>query len=152
MSDERTRLAEMELAATFESRWKTLVKSSERHGVPLPDKIALWNILTTKYEQNWRCEYCNQELMIKDSKRPPLRSFSFDHIVSLFSKGDNALANIAIVCFGCNIAKGTMSHNTFTAILGELDYELVEQWKRETWAGRFANKLEREENLDNSHS
>jgi hypothetical protein len=45
-----------------------------------------------------------------------------------------------------------MSYDTFVAIIGYLDLELVEQWKKETWAGRFANKLEREENLANSHS
>jgi len=147
MSENGKLLAESMLKARFESRWRTISRSSAKHGVFLPNKETLWNKLLAKYRNDWRCSYCGQPLMIKDSTPPFGRSFSIEHKKSLYTKGDNSIDNLEIICHRCNIVKGTMEYDTYMALLKIGSQDLIDKMYAEIWAGRLADKLGREEAL-----
>ena len=140
MNDERF------LRSRFEARWKNIEKASEQKGLKLPDKEALWRLVLYKFNTNFNCEYCNQELLICDRTPPYYKSFSIDHRTSIDAGGTHDLSNIAIICTRCNIIKGTMTEQTYRAFLQPMINNpiLLNQVYREMWNGRLANKLERE--------
>jgi len=144
-----------ELRGAFERRWRNIVEKGNKFGKGIPDKKELWSKVLRSYNNSFTCPYCGQGLMIKDSVPPYSRSFSLDHRVSLWLGGDNSVGNIAIVCTRCNQIKGTMTDTTFkkviNAILRLYGNELLEEMFKEIYAGRFADKLSREENLKNNN-
>jgi len=137
-----------ELHKRFKVRWESIEDKSLKVGLKLPDKNALWHKLLECYKNGFECEYCSQQLLIKDSKYPYYRSFSFDHRTSIDLGGNNEIENFAIVCHRCNIIKGTMTESTFKQFLGPFlnDPQLLDKIFKEIWDGRLANKLEREHN------
>ncbi len=48
------------------------------------------------------------------------QTFSLDHKVPTSRQGNYALANLIVCCIGCNLAKGTMSHDEFHALMALL--------------------------------
>lgn len=135
------------LRSRFEARWRNIRKKSRQKSLALPNKEYLWNKLLESYNRGFKCEYCGQELFIKDTLYPYCRSFSFDHKTSIDRGGDNSLNNFAIICHRCNIVKGTMTAETFKEFLRPLlkNSGLMDKVFHEIWSGRLANKLEREE-------
>ena len=136
------------LRGAFGRRWDRLLKSSRKHRVPTPDKEALWGKLVRQYEEGFKCSYCNQQMLIKDSAFPPARSFSIDHKTSLFLGGTNSIDNLEIVCHRCNLIKGTMKSDTFMELIGRCPPSLLDKMFSEVWGGRLAEKLNREESLE----
>ena len=135
------------LKKRFEIRWQNLVDKSKRMNKEIPDKEAVWNLVFTSFNNGFFCDYCGKKMLIKDSSPPYLRSFSLDHKISLFIGGDNSIENIAVVCHRCNIVKGTMKHDTFIELIRQCPPGLLDKIFAEIWAGRMANKLEREEKI-----
>ena len=139
-----------ELRQGFNRRYRALVERSEKLHVEPPDKEALWQKVLESYENGFVCEYCGEKMMIKDPVSPHGHSWSIDHKISLYAGGDNSLDNIAIVCTRCNIVKGTMSAETYKELVQTLKVinpELLNRMFKEMSAGRFANKMDREESL-----
>lgn len=132
------------LRRAFLRRWARLKKKSEARGLILPDREALWQKLVTCYRNGFRCAYCGRPMMIKDPRPAHGRSFSFDHRRSLYLGGNNDLSNFAIVCYRCNIVKGTMTDKTYLELLRHCPPGLLDRVFREIWAGRLADKLDRE--------
>lgn len=137
--------SEETLRKAFERRWKNLCKASLKHRVAPPDKNALWEKLLKKYKECFKCSYCDQKMLIKDSTPPYSHSFSIDHKTSLFLGGTNAIDNLEIVCHRCNINKSTMRADTFKWLVSVCPPDLMDKMFSEIWAGRIANKLSREE-------
>ena len=135
------------LRERFEIRYKNIEERAAKFSKTTPDKEQLWEILKTRYLSNFKCEYCNEPLMIKDTIPPYLHSFSFDHKQSLFSGGNNDLTNFAIVCTQCNITKGTMDTSTFKLIIKYLPKDIRLKMFQTNYSARLANKLEREKTL-----
>lgn len=134
------------LKTKFEKvRWPNVVRHSTERNVPLPDRKALWDKLLTSFLNGFRCAYCNHPLKINDS--PPLYEhvFSIDHKISLADGGDSSIDNFAIVCHRCNIIKGTIRYDTFQDMIDLLPSTLLDRMFREIWAGRLADKLQRED-------
>lgn len=109
------------LRERFDVRWRRLRKKSVRAGLNLPRKDLLWKKLLRCYRSGFECEYCGEQLLIKDSRPPYSRSFSLDHKTSIDLGGDNSLSNFAIVCYRCNILKGTMTAETYQKLLNSLN-------------------------------
>jgi 5-methylcytosine-specific restriction endonuclease McrA len=55
------------------------------------------------------CQYCGGPLTVMN--------WETDHRLPTSRGGQHALANIVIVCDGCNLAKGPISHDEFDALL-----------------------------------
>jgi DNA-directed RNA polymerase subunit RPC12/RpoP len=130
-------------------KWKNIETKSRLKNLPLPDKEKLWEKVYSSYLNGFKCEYCGQQMLVKDAEYPYSRSFSLDHKTSIFLGGDNSLENFAVVCHRCNIIKGTMKAETFKELLQHLlnDPNLLNRVFEEIWAGRLADKLQREESL-----
>ncbi len=145
-----------ELRQGFNRRYRALVERSEKLHVELPDKEDLWQKVLESYENGFICEYCGEKMMIKDPVSPHGHSWSIDHKISLYAGGDNSLDNIAIVCTRCNMVKGTMSDKTYREFLECIHSttprvckpDLLDRMFKEWNAGRFANKMDREESLN----
>lgn len=135
------------LQKKFERRWRSLVKNSERHDVDLPKKELLWNKLLERFQNGFRCAYCDCILMVEDSRASHPQVFSIDHKISLYSGGNNSIYNLEIVCHRCNIIKGTMRHETFMELVYVCPPDLLDRMLKEIWAGRLADKLQREDTI-----
>lgn len=133
------------LKKKFEDRWRSLLKTSEKHGVAPPNKEALWNKLLRRFSEGFRCAYCDCFLMVKDSRRFYPQVFSIEHKISLHAGGDNSIENLEIVCHRCNVVKGTMGYDTFLELIRLLPQPLLDRMFEEIWAGRLADKIDREE-------
>jgi len=140
-----------ELRNGFKRRLKeNILKKSKKFNVAPPNEKALWAKVLRVYRNGFYCEYCGRKMKVKGDGPYDVAAWSIDHRRSLWNGGDNSIDNIAIVCHGCNIVKGTMSEETFREIVELIKKhkpELLDRWYREVMAGRLANKLEREEAL-----
>jgi len=147
-------VSETYLRIRFEVRWKKIeIKTQRIKRLRLPNKDLLWQKVLESYRNGFKCEYCGQTMLIKDPVYPYKRSFSLDHKTSIWLGGTNAIENFAVVCHRCNIVKGTMTSETFKALIFAVrkvfssDY-LLDKIFDEMLAGRMADKLEREENFN----
>ncbi len=139
-----------ELREGFNRRYRNLVERSKKFGIEPPDKEELWHKVLESYENGFICEYCGEKMMIKDPNPPYKHSWSIDHKKSLWSGGSNSIENFAIICTKCNIIKGTMSSETFTELVDILkahDPQLLDRMFEEIYAGRFADKIDRENGI-----
>jgi 5-methylcytosine-specific restriction endonuclease McrA len=114
------------LCKHFEMKWKSIETKSRLKNLPLPDKEKLWEKVYSSYLNGFKCEYCGQQMLIKDPEYPYSRSFSLDHKTSIFLGGDNSLENFAVVCHRCNIIKGTMASDRLVCLKCGLEFFLVE--------------------------
>lgn len=133
------------LREKFESRWRNLVKNSEKYGVPTPNKELVWIKILSRFQGGRRCAYCDCILMIKDSRPLHPQVFSIDHKISLDDGGDSSIENLEIVCHRCNIVKGTIRYDTFQDMINILPPTLLDRMFEEMIPGRMASKLNRVE-------
>ena len=98
--------------------------------------------------KDWQhCEYCKTKLLSKYETNYPWKEVpSIDHkIPKIFSEGSNEYSNIAIVCYRCNLAKGTMRSESYLILLQALSSFAGEKKKEEIlnelFIGRKAAKL-----------
>ncbi len=101
------------LKQAFEARYRTLVNRSHNLGIIPPDKDQLWKIVLDSWNRGFRCEYCGNKMKIKDDRSQGNKSFSIEHMLSLFNGGDNQKENLLVVCTECNTRKGTLPQDLF---------------------------------------
>ncbi len=133
------------LRDAFEQRWRSLATRSERIGIPMPDKEALWKKLMDNWNSGFRCNYCNNQMKLIE-RSPSSKTFTFEHELAIHNGGDNTLQNVFIVCKDCNSKKNTLCASTFHDILNgkkhiipELSIRLSEFFKinRDGWTSQY---------------
>jgi len=138
-----------ELQAMAYRRLRTVEINSAKFGVaPLSFK-DVYQLLKTSVDSGGLCYYCGKQMKLVDEK-PYKNTYSIDHKISLARHGTNDHSNLVVCCHECNIVKGTMSASTFMRLIQVVrlhDPELLSMFFIETWDGKFANKLERNDAL-----
>jgi len=117
-------------------------KRSEKLNIDGPKLHDYIDIFKESYKNGFFCYYCGKKLKFV-STHPFSDVPSVDHKIPLNMKGTNNKENLAICCYACNLIKGTMSSETFKNIIKSIDKETLDKMFKESFSGKFANKLER---------
>jgi integrase/5-methylcytosine-specific restriction endonuclease McrA len=104
------------LREAFEQRWRSLATRSERIGIPMPDKEALWKKVMDSWNSGFKCNYCGNKMKLIESPPSP-KTFTLEHELAIHNGGDNSLQNVFIICKDCNTKKNTLSASTFYDVL-----------------------------------
>lgn len=116
-----------------------------------PKREDFIKLLDDCYNSGFKCIYCKKLLLFKDV--PPYRLVpSIDHKLPLRMGGHNNFDNLVVCCNACNIIKGTLSYNTYIELLECIKDKplLLERMFSESFNGRFANKMERNDEERNN--
>jgi len=109
------------LRDAFEQRWRSLATRSERIGISMPDKEALWKKVIDCWNGGFKCDYCGNKMKIIESP-PSSKTFTIEHELAIHNGGDNSLQNVFIICKDCNTKKNTLCTSMFHDVLNGKKY------------------------------
>jgi 5-methylcytosine-specific restriction endonuclease McrA len=124
----------------FLRRWENLKISSIGLGLEIDNNLK--HKLEEKFINTHQCEYCGNEFDQNKKGFEP----SIDHMKPKSKGVTNEIQNLAIVCFSCNLIKGTMSAETFCEIIDLIQRygknDLLTRWKNESKTSSIARRLQ----------
>jgi len=130
-----------------EHRWKHAYFENG----PKPNKQDFVRACFASYfNKGFKCEYCDRPLSFRSKLKNQIDLCSIDHKLPMANGGDSTYSNLAVVCTACNIMKGTMSTDTYVAVVDGLKKagpDILNKWFEEGLPGKFANKLEKDEHI-----
>lgn len=131
------------LREQFNRRYNNLLARENLRKLPPPDKEKLYEKLLMAYLDGFQCCYCGLKMEVHQPY-PNLLVFSFDHYIPLANGGDNDIDNIVFCCHSCNLTKGTMTGDTYKALLESISDKLKNQVISQSWKSRLAGSIERD--------
>ncbi len=104
------------LRVAYNQRWQNLKIRSEKLGIQVPDKEELWKKVVDRWNNGFKCEYCNNRMKIREPQ-PSLKTFTLEHNLALHNGGDNYIRNVFIICKDCNSKKGTTKNSLYLKVM-----------------------------------
>lgn len=119
-----------ELKQAFVRRWLALKSSWYKEGY----KEEMWLKVLERYNSGFKCGYCGVEMKIYGG----CNSFSIEHKDNGSHYG-LSIANLELVCTGCNLLKRSLSEENFRKIISALvdayGKGFYEEIKKESYEG-----------------
>jgi len=139
--------SEIEIKKMVKIRWKNLIERSFNLCISPPKYSDMEELMLENWQTGFCCSYCLRPLKLYQ-QRPPIAAPSYDHKIHLRGGGTNKKENMIIVCWACNLMKGTMSMESWLLELKALKTLPEEEFNKivmERMKGHLKDKLSRNE-------